>query len=88
MEEAGDVRSQVDEALAKIRENDPEVDRFLAPLRALADRHAQDLPGFLSALTLGVDIDLWDPRAEAVSLLTLHASKGLEFPVNLMSFCR
>ena len=30
---------------------------------------------------MGVEADLWDPRADRVSLLTLHASKGLEFSV-------
>jgi superfamily I DNA/RNA helicase len=56
-------------------------------LRPLAIRAAEDLEGFLTAVTLGGEVDAWDPRAEGVSLLTLHASKGLEFPVVFLVGC-
>ncbi|MEM1177074.1 MAG: UvrD-helicase domain-containing protein [Acidobacteriota bacterium] len=55
----------------------------LAPLVA---RHGE-LPSFLHALSTGAEIDTWDPRAERISLLTLHASKGLEFPVVFIPGC-
>src|SRR5690606_22954862 len=48
-------------------------------LTPLAERCGDDLPRFLAALAEGQEVDALDPRAEAVTLLTLHAAKGLEF---------
>ena len=44
---------------------------------------AQDttLESFLAEVSLVTDIDQWDDREEAVTLMTLHCAKGLEFPV-------
>jgi DNA helicase-2/ATP-dependent DNA helicase PcrA len=39
------------------------------------------LERFLEEVSLIMDIDLWDDRKDAVSLMTLHNAKGLEFPV-------
>jgi uncharacterized protein (TIGR00375 family) len=50
-------------------------------LLPLADRCGGDLAAFLAELALGAEVDTLDPRADKVSLLTLHAAKGLEFPV-------
>ena len=40
-----------------------------------------DLIGFLEEVSLMTDIDNYDPDADAVLMMTLHSSKGLEFPV-------
>ena len=56
-------------------------------LRPLAIRAGEDLAGFLTEVTLGGEVDAWDPRAEGVALLTLHAAKGLEFPVIFLVGC-
>ncbi|HZA84522.1 MAG TPA: UvrD-helicase domain-containing protein, partial [Actinomycetes bacterium] len=53
----------------------------------LAERCGDDLDRFLAELALGDEVDAWDPRADRVSLLTLHAAKGLEFPVVFLVGC-
>ena len=50
-------------------------------LTPLARRCGDDTERFLTELAAGTEVDALDPRAEAVTLLTLHAAKGLEFPV-------
>jgi superfamily I DNA/RNA helicase/PHP family Zn ribbon phosphoesterase len=70
---AGEVRAEITAAA-----------EVLAPLAA---RCGTDLDRFLDELSLGAEVDTWDPRADRVSLLTLHASKGLEFPVVFIVGC-
>jgi DNA helicase II / ATP-dependent DNA helicase PcrA len=57
---------------------------LLAPLAA---RCGDDLEAFLGRLTLGAEVDAYDPRADSVALLTVHAAKGLEFPVVFLAGC-
>ncbi|UQU65020.1 UvrD-helicase domain-containing protein [Couchioplanes caeruleus] len=56
-------------------------------LMPLAQRIGDDLPRFLQEIATGAEVDALDPRAEAVNLLTLHAAKGLEFPVVFLVGC-
>jgi len=43
------------------------------------------LAGFLEEVALISDLDTYDPNGDAVTLMTLHAAKGLEFPVVFMT---
>jgi superfamily I DNA/RNA helicase len=58
--------------------------RDLAPA---AEAFGADLAGFLHHLALSSEVDALDPRADRVSCLTMHAAKGLEFPVVFVLAC-
>ena len=47
------------------------------------EREAEEptLAGFLERIALASDVDGYDPEKGAVSLMTVHTAKGLEFPV-------
>ena len=63
-----------------------EGEQALAQLKGQAE--IWESPGdFLDALALNRDPDQLAPDAEKVSLMTLHAAKGLEFPVVFVAGC-
>jgi uncharacterized protein (TIGR00375 family) len=52
-----------------------------------AERFDYRMAEFISALALHTDTDVYASRVEKVSLMTMHAAKGLEFPIVFISGC-
>jgi ATP-dependent DNA helicase UvrD/PcrA len=53
----------------------------------MAQDVGRDVMTFLSTISLGTDTDVYSQRAEKVFLMTMHAAKGLEFPVVFIAGC-
>ena len=71
---------------------DPEDQERLANIEELitaakqfaAEDPARTIGDFLENITLASDVDGWDEKQDCVSVMTMHAAKGLEFPVVYM----
>ncbi len=64
-----------------------EIREALELLQPVARECGDDQDRFLSTLALETQVDTWDSRADRISLLTLHAAKGLEFSVVFIVGC-
>ena len=49
-----------------------------------AEDGSRTIADFLENITLASDVDGWNEKQDSVSIMTLHAAKGLEFPVVFM----
>jgi DNA helicase-2/ATP-dependent DNA helicase PcrA len=59
----------------------------LKQLRLLASTFKGSLEEFIETLAIQTGLDTYEPDQETVKLLTLHAAKGLEFPVVFIAGC-
>lgn len=73
--------------LTDIYAGDPVFERAYHRLAETAADTGCDAAALLAALSLRRDTDIYDRRVEKVSLMTLHAAKGLEFPVVFIAGC-
>jgi uncharacterized protein (TIGR00375 family) len=67
--------------------NETDVHVAVDLLGPLAERCGDDIDAFLTEIATDAEVDALDSRAQAVTLLTVHASKGLEFPVVFLVGC-
>jgi len=82
--------STVSQLLASIRQWSPvaaEQETTFKKLETFAAGFDNRLQAFCDALLLQKGMDDWDPRADRVRILTMHAAKGLEFPVVFIIGC-
>lgn len=66
---------------------DPAFERGINHLIETSNTYQKDITGFLAAISLSKDADTYDRRVEKVALMTMHAAKGLEFPVVFIAGC-
>ena len=74
------------EDLSKMIKGNDKAEQAFEKLLSIARLH-KDLKSFLNALALNQDTDTLEFNVEKVSLMTLHAAKGLEFPVVFVAGC-
>ncbi|UCE05159.1 MAG: ATP-binding domain-containing protein, partial [bacterium] len=73
--------------LSSYYKNDKRRQYYWKKLVEIHSGYNGSLSDFLEQTALQKETDIYDPKAEKVSLMTLHAAKGLEFPVVFIAGC-
>ncbi len=83
MNESGYIKSLENEEPAKRDERISNLDELYSTLAKYEKENGENatLEGFLEEVALLSDIDNYNADVDTVTLMTLHAAKGLEFPV-------
>jgi DNA helicase II / ATP-dependent DNA helicase PcrA len=75
-------------AMLQQSSNDEDQERYenvqeliTAARQFVAEDSSRTIGDFLETIALASDVDGWDENQDKVSVMTLHAAKGLEFPV-------
>jgi DNA helicase-2/ATP-dependent DNA helicase PcrA len=71
--------------MASKQEEDMERLGNIQELISIAEEKEQPLPDFLAEIALMSDLRDWRSSEEALTLMTLHSAKGLEFPAVFMA---
>ena len=81
LEDTGYVRELRAEDTAESQSRIENLQELIGVAREYEEREGSDLAGFLSNVSLVSDLDAMREGESAVTLMTLHMAKGLEFPV-------
>ncbi len=62
------------------------IEELITAAKQFADEdNSRTVADFLENITLASDVDSWDQQQDCVAVMTMHAAKGLEFPVVFLS---
>ncbi len=81
LEDTGYVRDLRSEDTPESQSRVENLQELIGVAREYEEREGPDVIGFLSTISLVSDLDMMDKGGSAVTLMTLHMAKGLEFPV-------
>ncbi len=80
------VRTLKEENTVESQNRMENIQEFLAGIAEFQNENPEGtLQDFLSEVSLVSDVDRWDTKRNSVTLMTVHAAKGLEFPVVFVS---
>jgi len=73
--------------LSEIIPKDPEAEKAYSLLIDISRTFQENIADFFATAALQTDTDIYEPRSEKVVLMTMHAAKGLEFPIVFVVGC-
>ncbi|WP_234696778.1 ATP-dependent helicase [Candidatus Kryptobacter tengchongensis] len=83
VDDIGLIRYYKQEGTPEAQHRIENIEEFLSAITEFSNENPEDgtLEKFLEEVSLVSDIDTWENKRDAVTLMTLHSVKGLEFPV-------
>jgi DNA helicase-2/ATP-dependent DNA helicase PcrA len=86
VEEIGILRELKEEGTPESLARWENIQELLSAISEFSDESEEPtLQNFLQEISLVADVDKWDNGKNSITLMTLHAAKGLEFPVVFVS---
>jgi DNA helicase-2/ATP-dependent DNA helicase PcrA len=85
LDQSGYRRMLLDSTETEDQERLANIEELISAARQFAaEDGGRTIGDFLENITLASDVDGWDERQDCVSVMTIHAAKGLEFPAVYM----
>lgn len=82
MDECGLIKNLKEDSTIEGQSRLQNMQEFLSAIKEYAtETDEPTLAGFLEGVALVSDVDSWNDKTNAITLMTLHTAKGLEFPV-------
>ncbi len=83
VDDIGLIRFYKEEGTPEAQQRIENIEELLSAITEFSNENPEDggLERFLEEVSLIADIDTWENKRDAITLMTLHSAKGLEFPV-------